>query len=262
MADEERTPEDMQIVRHIADSARDFSSWLSVNRFQSWRIDSHFEDLVRRVEAAVTGGDSFLGDQERRELSRGFNAGFRVLALYEELGLPFVLALRNMENVYGAAVIVDLRSEEALQRLGSAGNLANPDFSRIIEELNAEGNAVERVDIQKASRSFTTLFVDTLRGVARAAMHALVGGSVPSTTINFTVHSGPGNSGYALAAFPQYRYAPTSFGSKLSTPVHGQLRSGHWCFEGTLAGSTAPPIRDQWPHFVGPNNTSTKTTSF
>jgi hypothetical protein len=77
------------------------------------------------------------------------------------------------------------------------------------------------------------------------------------------VHSGPGNKGYALAAFPQHRYTPASFGgSQLSTPVDDHLATGHWCFEGVLAGSLSAPIRDCWPHFVGPSNISTRTTSF
>jgi hypothetical protein len=37
----------------------------------------------------------------------------------------------------------------------------------------------------------------------------------PPTTIHFTVHSGPGNKGYGLAAFPQYRYNPVAFGTQI-----------------------------------------------
>jgi hypothetical protein len=50
--------------------------------------------------------------------------------------------------------------------------------------------------------------------------------------------------------------------SQLSTPVAGDLPTGHWCFEGVLVSSASAPIRDRWPHFAGPKNTTTKTTSF
>ncbi len=283
MADEERTPEDMRLVREIADSAEDFSrplTRLNIFPFQPSRTDERFTYLVRRVEEAVTGGRNFLSDERRDLLSRSFAASLRVFGFYDLAGLPYVLVLANMENAYRAAVIVDVFSADALQRL--AGRRSPVDFgfeggprpplpldpdswrySNVVESLESSRNTVERVDRELAARQFTTLFVDTLRGAARSAMLAFGSGSAPPTTIHFTVHSGPGKKGYALAAFPQHRYTPNSFGgSQLSTPVDDHLPTGHWCFEGALAGSTAAPIRDRWPHFVGPSNTSTKTTLF
>lgn len=283
MADEKRTPEDMSIVRDIADTAEDFSrplTRLNMFSFLPPETDSRFADLVSRVEEAVTGGGSFLSDQRRQQLSQSFAAGLRVFGFYDRLDLPYALALTGMENDYGATVIVDVFSRSALRSLlgpwgphplGSDTTplppppfdpRSWPDFRSVVDRLAAKENAVQRVGREEAARSFTTLFVDTLRGLAGSVRRAF-GSSAPPTTIHFTVHSGPGNKGYGLAAFPQHRYTPASFGgSQLSTPVDDHLPTGHWCFEGALSGSTSAPIRDRWPHFVGPNNTSTKTTSF
>jgi hypothetical protein len=206
-----------------------------------------------------------------------------VFGFYDRLDLPYALALRGMENAYEATVIVDLFRPNALRSLlgprrrrradlpPDAETLQPPppfdprtwtDFRPLVGRLEAEDNEVQRVPLEVASRNYTTLFVDTLRGLA-GGVRRVFGAAAPPTTIQFTVHSGPGNAGYALAAFPQHRYTPASFGgSKLSTPVNDQLATGHWCFEGVPAGSAAAPVRDRWPHFVGPNNTSTKTTLF
>lgn len=283
MADDKRTPKDMQIVRDITDAAEDFSkplTKLNISSFQPSEIDSRLADLVSRVETEVTGGRSFLSDQQRQQLSQSFAAGLRVFGFYDHLELPDVLALTGMENDYGATVIVDVFSPSALRSLlgpwgphplGSDTTPRPPppsdprswsDFRHVVERLAEEENAVQRVGREEAARNFTTLFVDTLRGLARSA-RPVFGNSAPPTSIHFTVHSGPRNKGYALASFPQHRYTPTSFGgSKLSTPVDDYLPTGHWCFEGVLPGSASKPIRDRWPHFVGPKKTSAKTTSF
>jgi len=281
MADETRTPEDKRIVRDIAnDAAEDFSkpiTRLNILSFRPPETDSRFAELVSRVEGAVTGGRSFLSDERRQQLSQSFAAGLRVFGFYERLDLPYALALTGMENDYGATVIIDVFSASALRSLlGPWGPHSPssetppppsdptswPNFHTVVDKLAAQGNAVQRVGREEAARSYATLFVDTLRGLAGGVRRAF-GSSAPPTTIHFTVDSGPRKKGYALAAFPQHRYTPAAFGGKqLSYPVDDHLPTGHWCFEGVLAGSTSAPIRDLWPHFVGPHNTSTKTTAF
>ena len=73
MAEEERTPEDMRIVRDIVDSAEDFSRPLTILKifsFQPSETDSRFEFLVSRVEEVVTGGRNFLSDQAATALAK------------------------------------------------------------------------------------------------------------------------------------------------------------------------------------------------
>jgi hypothetical protein len=282
MGDEKRTAKDMRIVRDIANAAENFSrplTRLNISSFSPPETDARFADFVSHVEGAVTGGRSFLSEQRRHQLSQSFAAGLRVFGFYDYLDIPYVLALSEMENVYNATVVVDVFSPSALRSLlgpwgphpldsdttplppPASDRRSWPDFRPVIDRLAGAENAIKRVDREEAARNFTTLFVDTLRGLAGSVRRAW-GSSAPST-IHFTVHSGPGNSGYALATFPQHRYTPVSFGgSQLSSPVDDDLPTGHWCFEGALAGSTSAPIRDRWPHFVGPKNTATKTSAF
>jgi len=280
MTDEKRTSEDIRLVRDIAEDFARTLARLDISTFRPSETDSPFAVLVSWVEEAVTSGQSFLDNERRQQLSQSFAAGLRVFGLYLRLDLPYVLALTGMENDYDAIVIVDVFSAGALRSLlgpwgphplhSDTAPLPPPpsdprswsNFRPLLDRLAAKENAVQRVGREEAARSFTTLFVDTLRGVADT-MRQVSGTPAPPTTIRFTMHSGPRNKGYALAAFPQYCYSPVSFGGgQLSTPVTDHLPTGHWGFEGVLAGSTSAPIRDRWPHFVGPNNTSSKTTSF
>jgi hypothetical protein len=120
MADEELTPEDMRIVRDIADAAEDFSrplTRLNISSIRPPETDSRFDNLVSRVEEAVTGGRNFLGDRRRQQLSQSFAAGLRVFGFYERLELPYVLALQGLENDYRTTVIVDVFSLNALRGL-------------------------------------------------------------------------------------------------------------------------------------------------
>src|SRR5262245_50104144 len=175
MADETRTPEDKRIVRDIAHAAAEDISKpiarLNIFSFRPPQTDSPFAELVSRVEGAVTGGRSFLGDERRQQLSQSFAAGLRVFGFYERLDLPYALALTGMENDCGATVIIDVFSANALRSLlGPWGPhppssetpppsdpKSWPNFRNVVDKLAAKGNAVQRVGREEAARSYTTL---------------------------------------------------------------------------------------------------------
>lgn len=275
MADQPgRTTDDIHIVRDIAAKVGDVPGEVpptGVKSFTGALKSRKFGELLKHVEEAVADGSGFLSSESRERLARSFANGLRVFAFYERIGSAFVLALRGMKNVYEAGVIIDIFNPRALEGLGLDAKSpppppfdnpeAWPDFRPLIGRLEEQTKVVTRVDRKKASVDFVTLFVDTLRALARGSHQKAAIASPPATTA-FTVHSGPKNMGYQLSYFPQYRYSPVVFGSTLSTPVVENIATGHWCFEGRQSGATAPPIRDPGVHFAGPSRNSTTTTAF
>jgi hypothetical protein len=78
-----------------------------------------------------------------------------------------------------------------------------------------------------------------------------------STTINYSVNTI--NSGLVLDVFPELTYVPRRFGSKVSTPVDGNLTTGWWKFETVTGGSL---VRDRGRHRADTSTTSTITSDF
>jgi hypothetical protein len=277
MADEPgRTPEDINLAHDIAAVAADRQRYVLEHRIAPFDL---FEDLTDRVQSAVTGGAAFLAPARAEQLSQSLRDTTRLYRFFARNDMPFVLALPRMRNVFNAPVVVDVFSARALQGLSVASEPPPADqpetwrewqplVRRLIEDKKAEP-----VDREKAYEGTISLFVDTLRALARdsagrgSPAAALAGGgtggttpptATASTTTAFTVHSA--NSGYQLDYFPQYRYTPTVFGgATLSTPVSQTIANGHYCFEGRKGGTTT---RDPGVHYAGPGSTATRTTAF
>jgi hypothetical protein len=276
MADEPgRTPKDINLAREMAAVAADRQRYVLEHRIAPFDL---FEDLTNRVQSAVTGGAAFLAPAQAEQLSQSLRETTRIYEFFARNDMSFVLALRGMSNVFNAPVVVDIFSASALQGLGVASEpppVGKPETWREWQPLVRrliEDKKVEPIERERAYEGTISLFVDTLRALARGAAGggspAAVsagggtGGTAPptataSTTTAFTVHSG--NSGYQLDYFPQYRYTPTVFGgATLSTPVSQTIANGHYCFEGRKGGTT----RDPGVHYAGPGSTSTRTTAF
>lgn len=270
MADEERTPDEIRIVRAIADGAEDFSNPLSKLDIRSINAEAtanRFSYLVHEVEQAMTGGSPFLSEERRRVLSQSFAASLQVFAFYERLDLPYVLALRGAENVYRATIIVDIFRPQALRGLGLDANQPPPSdrpgdwtvYRRTVDRLADRKEDVQAVPREIAARNFTTLFVDTLRGIA-GIFRSSGSGAAPPTTVFFEVDSQQRNYGYALSVYPQHRYTPVPWGGTQRTrPVKDNIAIGHWGIEGWKNGKVT---RDHRPHFASPKHTSTQTVAF
>jgi len=86
-------------------------------------------------------------------------------------------------------------------------------------------------------------------------VHAMAAGAPP--TINYSVNTI--NSGLVLDVFAELTYAPRRFGSKVSTPVDGNLSTGWWKFETVTGGSL---VRDRGRHLANTSTTSTITSDF
>jgi len=95
--------------------------------------------------------------------------------------------------------------------------------------------------------NFSTLFARNLYAAANGQ----------PTTVNYSVNTQ--TTGLVLDAFPELQYAPRRFGSKVSTPVHGQLRTGWWKFETMIGGAL---VRDKGRHLASSTSTSTTTRDF
>lgn len=271
-----RTSKDIDLARDIAAVAADREGHVAERRIAPFNL---FDALTDRVQSAVTGGAAFLAPGRAEQLSQSLRDTTRVYRFFAQNEMPFVLALPGMRNVFDAPVVVDVFSARALLGLGVSSNPPPADKPEIWREWQPlvgfmiEHKKAEPVEREKAYEGTISLFVDTLRALARdsagrgSPVAALAGGgtggttpptATASTNTAFTVHSA--NSGYQLDYFPQYRYTPTVFGgAKLSTPVSQTIANGHYCFEGRHGGTTT---RDPGLHYAGPGSTSSRTTAF
>jgi len=266
--------DDIERARQIA------VSFLEAGRSAAARrsLSDRFDELVREVANNNDRPPSFLSDAERNALQESFRATWRVFGFSQAVEFPYVLALVGIRNIYDAPVVIDVFSPEALRGVGYTGP-APPsadgrheewrEYRRVIDDIANRADQARPVKLEDAAPGVLALFVDTLRAMARGGGGGGSGGggggppmaSTPSTatTTNFRVDSA--NHGYRLHVFRQWRYRPRVFGgSALSWPVHDNLATGHWCFEGDL--NNGPRIRDGGVHFCDPTHTSTRTTAF
>jgi hypothetical protein len=212
-----RTPEDIKLALGIAAEAADRQRYVLESQIARFDL---FEDLTDRVQSAVTGGAAFLAPDRAEQLSQSLRDTTRIYRFFEHNDMPFVLALPGMRNVFNAPVVVDVFSARALQGLSVASEPPPADKPETWREWQPlvrrliEYKKAEPVDREKAYEGTISLFVDTLRALARdsaargspaaASAGGGTGGTKPtataSTTTAFTVHSA--NSGYQLDYSP------------------------------------------------------------
>jgi hypothetical protein len=268
MADDPgRTKDDIALAHKIASSFVENRGRMSVAGLR--RLSERFDELVKDVADNAGRDAPFLDERQYKELAESYRDTLRVFAFSRTVDRPFVLALAGMTNVYEAFVVIDIFSPEALRGVGYRDASPPADYDRrnewiefrpLIDKLADRPNQATPVELPDAVRGVITLFVDTLRALARGGGGPpTLGMASSSTTTNFEVTSA--NHGYRLHVFRQWKYRPKVFGgSTLSSPVTDGLATGHWCFEGDKAGGTR--IRDGGVHYCDPTHTKTSTTAF
>ncbi|HEY8033316.1 MAG TPA: hypothetical protein VIF02_13310 [Methylocella sp.] len=234
-------------------------------RFPPWFVDSSFsEKLLDDVELELRNRYEFrenvLSSNRRSKLIEDLDAALRLVMFYLSVDLPGVAVLGCVRNGYDAYPIFDVFSARA------RGSISLPEkwsdwfttkpvgldgLKPWVQEVAGTTRDILIAEPRTAVRGFLALFIDTIRVAGQASSASTAG------TVNFTLHSL--RSGYSVDYYPQYRYAPVSFGSKPTTPVKGRLPVGHYYFQGWQNNQV---VRDPRVHFAGPNSTSAHVQAF
>ena len=262
MADDQmRTDQDVAFARRVADEldsdiltqgflARPYAS-------QDRDADGLLTLLEERVAQYTNRDGRFLSSEQLATYRKLIRSIQTILMKAGPAGVPM---LTGQDNVFALDTIIDIlnpRALKALSDLASAGggdqdSQSPPRFSRAwLRSLQNRGTPVRLAQRNEAATSFLTMFVDTLRSVARSTSRGAPVGA------NFTVNSL--TSGYVLESWPQFNFSPTAFGSGPTSPVSDYLTSGHYRFHGRKNGQL---IQDPGVHYAGPTRLSTTMSAF
>jgi hypothetical protein len=225
-------------------------------------------DLPPDFSRVEIGPHDFLNPLLEHEPEGLLRSIARTLSFARETNLGGVPALRPLiahdqprddTEVY---TVIDVFDEIALERIrhdavakiGPPPHYATDGGARLADWL--------KIALAGHPWAYLSEYQPTVRGLGMdfnlhlaRNIHALATGT--STTINYSVNTK--NSGLVLDVFHELTYAPRRFGSKVSTPVDGNLSTGWYKFETIMGGSL---VRDRGRHFADASTTSTITSDF
>ena len=205
--------------------------------------------LLAEIEERVL---LFLGKRvglqpvDRSLLTRALTPILETIARTQATGVP---TLRGMKNGFGMNPVVNILDASTLEGFGLASaEIGQPEYELRYSPGNAEHDSrIELTSGDDARRSVLTLLIDAVRFNARAPA------TPGSGTFGFTVRTT--KIGYILASWPQWGVTRLQFGgTKKTTPVVGQLKSGRYHFEGKKGTSVE---NDGSLSRVGSSSTST-----
>ncbi|MGE0865167.1 MAG: hypothetical protein AB7P34_14820 [Vicinamibacterales bacterium] len=221
-------------------------------------IDEATQYHSRRSDSFVERG--LPGEAERRYENAVGNA-IRTMSLSRRLGGVPVLVPDAGYGDTGLTVVdvfhppairsLMLHKEAARVAAGIEPTMPGPEstewptaLKRVLPGLG--GIAV--VDDRTAARGFMTSLLFNLRGVFKARQQQP---EAPSCAADYTVNC---RDGFVLEWFEEFRYAPTMFGDRKSSPVSDFLECGYYRFQAT---DDTACIIDSGRHPNTPNRRST-----
>jgi hypothetical protein len=183
----------------------------------------------------------------------------RTMSLSRRLGGVPVLAPDAYEGAAGLTV-VDVFHLPAIRSLmrhkgsrvpsGFESTMPGPESTEwpfLLKTMLPGLGGVDLVDDRTAARGFLTSLLFNLRGFLKARDEQ----PAPSCAANYTVNC---SDGYVLDWFEEFRYAPSVFGDRRSSPVTDFLECGYYRFQAT-EGDVC--IIDSGRHSNTPNKRST-----
>jgi hypothetical protein len=164
----------------------------------------------------------------------------RTMSLSRRLGGVPVLAADAYNGAAGLTV-VDVFHRPAIRSLmryresrvpaGFESTMPGPDsaaWPSLLRTVLPGLGGVALVDDRTAARGLVTSLLFNLRGFLKARAEEP---SAPSCGDYYTVNC---SNGYALEWFEEFRYAPTMFGDRRSSPVTDFLECGYYRFQATV----------------------------